>query len=709
MNNSMDLLAKLLATENLHIVRGQVPTASFDIKGRVLTLPQWKDMSIAVEEMMIGHEVGHALYTTDEYLKQERPMTRALHSYMNVIEDARIEKKIKNKYPGLRGSFTKGYKELHERDFFSIKDTDLSKLMLIDRINLYYKLGFNCGVKFTKDEAKYLPRIDKCDSIMDVYHLAVEMLDKAIEDKQIALDQLEDMPGEEEDGDGDNIVYVDENGMEIDPSESDETSSGAGGSMSSIRRKVVDADVESITDTSLRKRLEQQADRNTIIVQHNAKLIANSDVVVDYKTVLKELDDEYTKFRSGTVADRYWINNRLDSPEFIERNQKFKRESSRIVNYLVKEFEMKKSASNYKRSKISKSGEINTSKLFAYQLKDDIFKRVTVVPDGKNHGMLFLLDWSGSMDRVLHDTIKQVINLALFCNRARIAYQVFAFSDHYRREGVSSSYSDEYSDMPTIEDCKEKRLDGLMGEHFHLLELFSHKMKQSEVTDMVDFLLNQPWEWSRKYGLGSTPLNEGLLYMVDYIGEFKAKNNVEKVSFITLTDGDGHGIRGAKNYWDGAAHPSGGSRRVINYIRDAITRKEYEFPSYSGEQTKTLLKIIKDRHNVKVIGFHVIANVLRDLRNFVASNCNINRDYAYEAVIVDDLKKQIRKDDFAIVPDTGRDEMYVIPATKLETETKNLEVDKNMNSKQLAKQFAKFMDAKLTSRVLLNRFVKMIA
>ena len=103
--NSRDLLAKLLANENLNIVRAPVSTASMDIRSRTLTLPQWKEMTPDVEEMLIGHEVGHALYTTDEYIKEGE--TRALHGYMNVIEDVRIEKKIKNKSKKIQKNFKK--------------------------------------------------------------------------------------------------------------------------------------------------------------------------------------------------------------------------------------------------------------------------------------------------------------------------------------------------------------------------------------------------------------------------------------------------------------------------------------------------------------------------------------------------------------------------------------------------------------------------
>ena len=128
--NSKDILAKLLANENLNIVRAPVSTASMDIKSRTLTLPQWKDMTETVEEMLIGHEVGHALFTNEDYLKREDNDPSILHGYMNVLEDVRIEKKIKNKYPGLRTTFIQAYKELAERDFFELSGRDLTKINL---------------------------------------------------------------------------------------------------------------------------------------------------------------------------------------------------------------------------------------------------------------------------------------------------------------------------------------------------------------------------------------------------------------------------------------------------------------------------------------------------------------------------------------------------------------------------------------------------
>ena len=60
---------------------------------------------------------------------------------MNVLEDSRIERKIKNKYPGIRSSFVRGYRELIEKDFFGTNGTDLNDMNFIDRVNLYTKGG----------------------------------------------------------------------------------------------------------------------------------------------------------------------------------------------------------------------------------------------------------------------------------------------------------------------------------------------------------------------------------------------------------------------------------------------------------------------------------------------------------------------------------------------------------------------------------------
>ena len=109
-------LAKLLATENLTVEHCKCETASFDVKNRVLSLPLWI-ASESVYDMLVGHEVGHALFTPADGWES---MTDLPKSYVNILEDVRIEKSMKDKFPGLRKDFFKGYRELNQKDFFGI-------------------------------------------------------------------------------------------------------------------------------------------------------------------------------------------------------------------------------------------------------------------------------------------------------------------------------------------------------------------------------------------------------------------------------------------------------------------------------------------------------------------------------------------------------------------------------------------------------------
>ena len=96
------MLAKLLAKENLTVEHGNYKTAWFDVKNRVLGLPIWKDHGKDVYDLLVGHEVGHALYTPYEGIHSSNEEIKGCpRDYINVVEDARIERKIRETYPGL--------------------------------------------------------------------------------------------------------------------------------------------------------------------------------------------------------------------------------------------------------------------------------------------------------------------------------------------------------------------------------------------------------------------------------------------------------------------------------------------------------------------------------------------------------------------------------------------------------------------------------
>ena len=213
-------LAKLLATENLTVEHRKVSTACFDVDKRLLILPIWKTASNTVYDLLVGHEVGHALYTPND------PFGDAPKAFVNVIEDARIERLMKQTYPGLRKSFHDGYVELWNDDFFGVKHEDLENLPLIDRINLYFK--GNRSMPFADEEQHWIEKVDNTKSFKDVVDLANEMYGHAEKLEEMKpqeqfeddmdfsnMDWIEDGDGDSEDGDGQDI--------ELDPTASNES------------------------------------------------------------------------------------------------------------------------------------------------------------------------------------------------------------------------------------------------------------------------------------------------------------------------------------------------------------------------------------------------------------------------------------------------------------------------------------------------------
>ncbi len=138
--DSKSILAKLIATENIQVQHNKVKTASFDTKHRVLTLPVFKNQKGDVYDMLIAHECAHALHTpTDGWAKIMHD--ESLRSYVNVLEDCRIDRIIQKQYPGVVKNYLNGFDILEKQNFFGTNGKDLNKeLMLIDKINLFISL-----------------------------------------------------------------------------------------------------------------------------------------------------------------------------------------------------------------------------------------------------------------------------------------------------------------------------------------------------------------------------------------------------------------------------------------------------------------------------------------------------------------------------------------------------------------------------------------
>ena len=412
-------LAKLLAAENLTVEHRVVSTASFDVNKRVLILPIWNAKEI-VSNLLVAHEVGHALFTPDGDLLDDLPCPK---SYVNVTEDARIEKLMKRKFAGIAKDFYGGYKQLHEDDFFSVKDINADSLKLIDRINLYYKLGANHFLPFSDEELPLRDAVGDAETFEDAIAAAVAI--KEFEKVEVYPQKLDNLPQLDNNSGGGSDEQEAQD--EQPSSEGDEGDEQEGDKES---KQDPDLDTPSFTRNggeeastveSLEEALQDIASQNS---SNETRYLEVPDVnlkhvIIDPKMVNTMSEDYWSSWTQTGFPDSI-----LDFSTADQNYQNFKKDCTREVSYLQKEFEMKKSAAAHARQSISKTGVLDTAKLHQYLYNEDLFRKVTVTPDGKNHGLIFLMDWSGSMAEILHDTFKQLLSLCFFC-RSLASHSVY--------------------------------------------------------------------------------------------------------------------------------------------------------------------------------------------------------------------------------------------------------------------------------------------
>jgi len=595
-------VAKLLATENIDVVSEKIPTAYFDLKSRKIAVPVWEDVSQNVYDLLIGHEVGHALYTPLKLIKESRKR-EIPKSFINVVEDIRIEKMIQEKYPGLIRNFKTGYEELTKRDFFGIKkySPDLKELGLVDRLNIYAKTKNN-DIGFLDKEQWIFTEVGKMKTWKDAVDVA-EKLAKYMEDNPES--QGESIKIEDFEYDEDATEYV-----EVEVSESDDSSDssdGKDGKEKELDKSEKESDKsnsdfmkgteggddwvsskytsESITDKNLQKKLQSNADTTGEYINVEMPDYDLKDVILTA--------DEIAKLDKKEIKIHDYDNKSQIMHNYLEKDfKKFKNTSMTNVNYLVKEFEMKKSADNYSRATVSKQGSLNLKLLHKYKFEDDLFLKVTNIPDGKSHGLIFYLDWSGSMDRNLIPTMQQLFNLVWFAKKTNIPFEVYAFTNAYGRRSV------ELKDVP-IFDRKTGNMKLAYGDSFTLLEICNSKMNNAKLNEALKLFYGfgkrmTPWnikdseERNAYYGtsvprplqLGGTPLLETAYVNIEVCDRFLKTYGVDKLNVCYLTDGCGSSFG---QYWgepDGKKMENG---RMVDVLKRLPIPTHHEHVPFFGE------------------------------------------------------------------------------------------------------------------------------
>jgi hypothetical protein len=440
-----------------------------------------------------------------------------------------------------------------------------------------------------------------------------------------------------------------------------------------------DEELDSITDNKFRENEKelydyQSADR----VYANIPEIDHNKVIISYKEMYQEIKEADSKDYGSAFIKKETI----DTKKFVE----FRNSTNKVVAYLAKEFELRKNADQLKRAKTAKTGELDMNKIYSYQFNEDIFKKITNVPNGKSHGLVLYLDWSASMSSYMDNTIKQLLTLAMFCKKVMIPFEVYAFSDRY------AYYGSQEQPLHTFKDG-----DLIIKSDFRLLNILSSKMSSSEFSYASAALLHGIYSHHDfpNYCLGSTPLNEAIISAMTIIPEFQKKYKLQVVNAVFLTDGEGHHLSKIKD-----STMDYGIRNDYNLIyRDPKTLAQVKDDNNNRlSNSKPFLYLLKQRTGCNVIGFRILS--LRDVRNFLWNTYKVDTTPIYNT---------FKKEKSMVVTSAGFDEYYLLKADKLDTDDEvELEV-KSQTTRGLVSAFKKYSKGHIQNRVVLNRFVEMIA
>ena len=759
-------LAKLMATENITVQHSKINTAYFDVKNRVLMLPIWQDMTGALYDLLTGHEVGHALYTPAEGwhdVVMEKSKGKNYKSFVNVVEDARIEKKIKRKYPGLLSPFRLAYESLFKKDFFGINNRDVNKMPFIDRLNIYTKSQYTHNIQFSEDEFQMVEKVRECETWEDVLRVVDEIYDYSKEE-QSQLQEMSmpsygdegsddenegsefsddfDEESENESGDGSD----DEEGDDLDSAEDESEESGE--TSEDGEESDTDSEDESEESGTKTNRYKDSGPESEPVEEPSCEtdenFRKNEQLLLDEKSKEYQYVTLPKPILENIVVGYKDVQNNLSnfykSDLNMNRSQKlvsdFKNKNDRYISLLAKEFEMRKSAKVYAKGKISETGDIDINKLSSYKFDDNIFRKMMVIPKGKSHGLILLLDCSGSMMHNMHGSIEQILVLASFCRKVNIPFEVYGFNDNANPKFGGRDRHGLFQDIY----FKYKPNDVALMGNIQLRNYLSSKMSNVEFSKALrNMLILREAFATRYYGippeenLCATPLIQAVVACGAIMKDFRQKNNLDITNLVIVHDGDADNC--AYVYKNEETATLGTLGTIDWYDKNVyLVDKDIKFQEkfgpdgekyyrdyYGSNSLGAYLKWFKKYTQSNVFGFYIVNGGGYYLRNalsdkyvyengdtFNEANANVEHEQKKQNMNV--LTTQLRKNKFVSSKNAGYKQFYFILGGKsLAIDNDEIEIDGKVTSSKLKNAFMEMNRKKVVNRVLVSKFIQNMA
>jgi hypothetical protein len=562
------------------------------------------------------------------------------------------------------------------------------------------------------------------DKIQNKQDLQEQMQEERQQDQEDSSDESDDSDYEDDiDGNDDSDLDEESDGTDAEDSQdqtesddeefdSDQYSSGGGDQ----EDQEEDDEPQSVTDRNFRQREQELVNETGKIFMYELPDAVLENIILPNTEVVNDLE----RFFREQVADpnRAYGRHGIAYDTVVQKCvRKFNTNNKKVIMHILKEFEMRKKANEYARTQTARTGELNMNVLHKYKFSNDLFKKITVVPKGKNHGFIMFVDMSGSMGDILRNTIEQMLVLASFCKLAKVPFEVYGFSD------------DAYGNKKLREMMTQKRfvsnptVDMTMTSNwFHLKHLIGSSLSPVQYRRAFNAMCVVANEYGRAYdyqnpndndhgnwrydwdmsgfGLNGTPFIEALLASRGIITAFQNKHQLDVCNVVYLTDGDG----GNHLNYPPMSTDSGfydDRRRSVVYLIDKKTKKKVKLANHYYMQA-AITELVADVTGCKHLGFFVGNKkaIQRDMKYLIDSKSSLEQDAA---------RKNFREHNYFIVDRLGYDKYFYVALPNSNIVDDKLTITSDMNKNKMAREFSRNVGSKKSNRLLLTKLAEELA
>ncbi len=620
---------------------------------------------------------------------------------------------------------SRGYKTLVADKFFgNVDDINWDQVKLIDKINLEAKIGNLVDVPFNDEEKALFLKTMHTEEFSEVLDVVREILAYS-KDKQEDLMNPPKMPDfDDTDNDDDNEDPTSNMGHDDMESNYEEDKQGHNSGNQSNDNNEAEEDEEEKTistnpehsdeDFSVTDRIFRNMEKT--LIPESSEFHYGNDVknwkkhVVDHDTLMKKREIHFNKQFNMYSPDSHWVEENYVNQMPLKHNQEVEfidyiKRAKKAIQPAVKEFEQKKAAHRWMHASTAKTGRLDVNKLHNYKLTEDIFLKTTRLADDKNHGMFMLIDYSGSMSYQLSPVLEQVIHSILFCKAVNIPFDVYSFSTNNWE--AQREFSDGDIQMDDLSMC----------------QLIHSGLKKKELENALKWLYARTdhargctcdWIKCKEEDWGSTPLNQALIVSHKLIKQFRNKHNIEKVTLLSITDGDTNRLRVVDDrkiekidtaHWD--------SQIKINLDGQNLA-------IWGGRKgTKTLYENLRNRYDVNVMGFFVADCNSQFRRKIHDAYCDqVGRevfecDYDYEEFRKAKVKENTKNRCIEFKDTLGYNNFFLVKGNSFNIDDEDLDnfidTDEEVTDSKIKSAFRKMAKNKKTNKNLMTKFGEAVA